>query len=101
MFDGFWSGIIGGLLGPFAIHYLRRFRLAAIFVFCIVVTPLAFFILGVYEGGWVIAVHRILSKKFFGVLLVGAVLGALAAFAVWVCTKLTPHESTKERSKER
>lgn len=101
MFDGFWSGIIGGLFGPFAIHYLRRFRLAAIFVFCIVVTPLAFFILGIYEGGWVIAVHRILSKKFFGVLLVGAALGALAAFTVWICTKLALPQSKNEGSTKR
>jgi hypothetical protein len=49
----------------------------------------------------VIATHRILSKKLFGVLLVGAALGVLATFTVWICAKLMLLEATKHRSKER
>lgn len=101
MFDGFWSGMIGGQFGPFAAHYLRKFRFTAIFVFCVAMTPFTFFLLDAYESGWSIAIHRILSKKLLGVLLVGVALGALAASTVWICTKLTPHAATKGSSKKR
>lgn len=101
MFDGFWTGVLGGQFGPFAAHYLRRFRLAKIFIFFVVITPLSFFLLDTYENGWAIAIHRILSHKLLGVLLVGAALGTLATFTAWVCTKLAPHEATKDRSRER
>lgn len=98
MFDGFWEGIIGGLFGPLAVRYLGRFRLVMIFVCCVLLTPIVFFLLDTYESGWVIAIYRILSKKLFGVLLLGAVLGALAVLGVWVCMKLAPHDSAKARS---
>lgn len=101
MFDGLLTGIISGQIFPLAVRHLRRFRLVMIFVSCVVMTPFTFFIIDAYESGLTIAINRILSKKFFGVLLTGAALGALAVFAVWACAKIAPHESANDRRKGR
>jgi hypothetical protein len=100
MFDGFWSGVLGGLFGPFLIRFFGRFKFANLFVFCVAITPLGFFLVDIIESGWTIAVHRILSGKFWGLLLGGAALGAIAVLTVWISLEVVPKQSKKDGVKQ-
>ncbi|WP_333676339.1 hypothetical protein [Dyella sp.] len=90
MIDGFWSGVFGGLFGPSAVRFLRKFRLAGIFLCFLTITPIAFFLFDVIQSGWAIAAQRFLSKKFFGLLLGGVALGAIAVLVVGISTAIMP-----------
>ncbi|MQR02574.1 hypothetical protein [Glaciimonas soli] len=52
MFDGFWSGILGGLFGPAIAQWLSRFKYRAIFFATILAWQLFALILGIYYRGW-------------------------------------------------
>ncbi|WP_211455202.1 hypothetical protein [Collimonas antrihumi] len=53
MFDGFWSGILGGLFGPALAQWLGRFKYWVIFLFAAFAWQIFALILGIYYRGWV------------------------------------------------
>ncbi|PUA18098.1 hypothetical protein [Glaciimonas sp. PCH181] len=53
MFDGFWSGIFGGLFGPVLALWLSRFKYRLIFLFAAFAWQLFALSLGIYYRGLV------------------------------------------------
>lgn len=83
MFDGFWSGMIGGVFGPAACLYLRRYRYSTIFVSSMAMTMLSIAATVVYDLGWSVAIKKVFSDSFYTLSLGGVIGGVLAMFVVW------------------
>lgn len=52
MFDGFWSGILGGLFGSAIAQWLRKFRYWTVFLVTALGAPTFIFFLSIYVRGW-------------------------------------------------
>lgn len=52
MFDGFWYGIFGGLLGPAISQWISRFKYWAIFFVTVLGLQFVFFVMAVFYRGW-------------------------------------------------
>lgn len=64
MFDGFWSGIFGGLFGPALATWLSRYRYWAVFVTATLGVHVSVFAIVCYKAGWSFAVQVLLEKTF-------------------------------------
>lgn len=53
MFDGFWSGIFGGLFGPAFAQWLSKFKYGVIFLIAVLASELFFLSLAIYYRGWI------------------------------------------------
>lgn len=100
MFDGFWSGMIGGLFGPAATRFLRRFKYTSIFGIIFVGTIISFLAFSIYEIGGQETVQRILSRRIFAIPIVGLIIGAVVTFSVWFSSVMGPGGTRKDISKE-
>jgi hypothetical protein len=85
MFDGFWSGIFGGLFGPTISQWLSRFKYWVVFLSAIGGMHLIFFVLGSYERGVRFAVQSFLKNIFTIESIVASVgIGLLAVIVAFV-----------------
>ncbi|HWW06823.1 hypothetical protein [Collimonas sp.] len=85
MFDGFWSGIFGGLFGPAISQWLIRFKYWVIFVVATVTVHVASFIQDCLEYGVTVAFERSINllSKPAGIFAPIAI-GLLAVFVAFV-----------------
>jgi hypothetical protein len=64
MFDGFWSGIVGELLGPAVGKWLNRFKYRYLFLAVAAIVWLVFFAIAVVGRGWQGAIKAVFSRSF-------------------------------------
>jgi hypothetical protein len=85
MFDGFWSGLLGGLFGPAIMRWLSRYKYWAIFLFVMLGVHIGIFVVGAYSRGLEFAIHATLAQTFTpsGILAPIAV-ALLAVFVVFI-----------------
>lgn len=89
MFDGFWSGIFGGLFGPALTQWLNRFKYWVVFLFAALAWQLFAFFVGIYYRGWIGLRNIFIDEKSSFLIIfcyapVGA--GVLAVFVAFVGT---------------
>ncbi|TBR35851.1 MULTISPECIES: hypothetical protein [Dyella] len=92
MFDGFWSGIIGGIFGPPVLHFLGRFRYPAIFAVTFFVTGISFVVFCVFKLGVARTVQGLESQGGWSVLIVPGMSATLITFGAWFVAILNPRE---------
>jgi hypothetical protein len=99
MFDGFWSGILGGLFGPALADWLSRFKYWIVFLVAMLGTYIGIFILGVYAKGWEYAVSIGLKRALeIDSLLAVAGIGLLAVFVAFVGSLSRPKKANEDDS---
>ena len=103
MFNGFWSGLIGGLFGPAVAQRLSRYKYWMIFLLSVIGTYLAIFALGIYEKGWSYAISIGLKRALeVDSLLAVAGIGLLVVFVAFVGSlNNRPKNSASESDKLR
>ncbi len=85
MFDGFWSGIFGGLFGPALATWLSRFRYWTVFVTATLGVHISAFIVVAYKEGWNYAVKVLLEQTLTPVgILVPMGIGLLAVMVAFI-----------------
>ncbi|MHA6848879.1 hypothetical protein [Ralstonia syzygii] len=91
MIDVILSGLIGGLLGPTMVRWLRRYRYWAIFLVAMLMAHVALFVAGAFEKGINSAIRSTIDNTFTPVgILVPAGIGALAVIVAFVGSVLSP-----------
>lgn len=91
MFDGFWSGMFGGLFGPALATWLSRYRYWAVFVTATLGVHVIAFAVGAYEKGVAFAIQVMLEKTFTPVgILVPMGIGLLVVMVAFVGTLNNP-----------
>jgi hypothetical protein len=96
MFDGFWSGILGGFVGPRIARVLRRFKYSTLFLAGAIGTLGALFVGVALKKGWEFAWAALLANAATptGILLpIGG--GAFCVFLVWIYTIGQPENPNK------
>lgn len=99
MFDGFWSGLLGGLFGATLVQWLRCFKYPVIFLGTVTSVFIGMFILGVINRGWEFAVTVGLKRaiEFDGILSIAAI-GLIVVFIVFVCSiGISRRDSAKDQ----
>jgi hypothetical protein len=85
MFDGFWSGIFGGLFGPAIAQWMGKFKYWVVFLVAMMSAHLGLFVAGVYARGLQFAIKVTLRDTFTPVgILVPMGIGLLAVFVAFV-----------------
>jgi dipeptide/tripeptide permease len=85
MFDGFWSGMLGGLFGPAIAQWLSRFKYWVIFLFAMFGMHIGVFIAMLYSEGFQFAINSMLKNTFTPVgILVPMGIGLLAVLVAFV-----------------
>lgn len=85
MFDGFWHGIFGGLIGPVVAQWMRRFRYWVIFLVTTVSMHIGFLILASYEKGFQFAIQAMWKSIFtIEAILATVGVGLIAVFIAFV-----------------
>ncbi|QRX81612.1 hypothetical protein [Glaciimonas sp. PAMC28666] len=91
MFDGFWSGIVGGLFGQVITQWLSRFKYRVIFLVATVSMYVGLYISGIYAKGLAFATQAMLENTFTPVgILVPMSAGVGAVFLAFIGSLNTP-----------
>ncbi|MGZ9709677.1 hypothetical protein ACXX82_02510 [Glaciimonas sp. GNP009] len=102
MFDGFWSGIVGGLFGQVITQWLSRFKYWVIFLVAMMSIHIGFFTALVYSKGLAFATQAMLENTFTPVgILVPMSAGVGAVFLAFIGSLNTtkkPGEDDKNSS---
>jgi len=64
MFDGFWSGIFGGLFGPTIALWLSRFKYWVTFLLAMMSMHMGLFVALIYSNGLRFAIDSMLKNTF-------------------------------------
>ncbi|MHA6911771.1 hypothetical protein ACQUJO_01305 [Ralstonia pseudosolanacearum] len=85
MFDGFWSGILGGLFGSAFMHWLGRYKYLTVFFFVTIGVHVAAFIQDAVDFGVGVALLRAREFTFTSVgIFVPIGIGALSVICLFV-----------------
>jgi len=99
MFDGFWSGIFGGLFGPAIAQWLSRFKYWVIFLVATLATQVFYFAAGVKAKGLKAAVEIVFMSGFDPLFfLVPMGIGLLVVFVAFIGSLSAP-KNKKEDNK--
>ncbi len=91
MFDGFWSGMFGGLFGPALATWLSRYRYWTIFVTATLGVHVSVFAIVGYKEGWSFAVQVLVEKTFTPAgILAPMAIGLVAVMVAFVGTLNSP-----------
>ena len=97
MFDGFWSGILGGMFGPAITQWLSRFRYWVIFLVATLAIQVFMFAAGVKEKGLQEAFEIVFMRGFEPILiLVPMGGGLLAVFLAFLGSLNNPKKSNED-----
>ena len=97
MFDGFWSGIFGGLFGPAIAKWLNKFKYWMIFLVMMLSTHIGFFIAGAYARGFPFAVQAVCKYTFTPVgILFPVGVGIFAVIVAFLGSLNTPKKSNED-----
>ncbi len=64
MFDGFWSGLLGGIFGPALIQWISRYKYRTIFISAMLCVHVGCFIVGAFSKGLQFAIQVVFEKTF-------------------------------------
>ncbi len=64
MFDGFWSGLIGGIFGPALAQWMSRYKYRTIFISAMLGVHVGCFVVGAFSKGLQFAIQVIIEKTF-------------------------------------
>lgn len=85
MFDGFWSGIFGGVVAPVLSKWLQKFRYTTIFLCGSALTCLSLFVAIGLAIGWGETFRTFFAlKSGITVILVSFGIGCCSVFVVWI-----------------
>ncbi|NUY03861.1 hypothetical protein [Paraburkholderia youngii] len=86
MFDGFWSGVFGGLFGSAVMRWARKYRYTTIFLIVTIAVYIFSFVQDLVDVGGPAALARLQEFTFTPIgLLVPMGIGLLAVLCVFVC----------------
>ena len=91
MFDGFWSGVLGGLFGSDLARWAGKYKYLTIFLTVTIGVHVFLFAHDFIEGGGRTALDRLRQFTFTPVgLLAPMAVGLIAVLCVFFCAILTP-----------
>ena len=97
MFDGFGSGIFGGLFGPAIAQWMSRFKYWVVFLAAMTSTYIGLYVAGIYAKGLRFATQAMLENIFTPVgILVPIGIGLLAVFVAFVGSLNSPKKKTDD-----
>lgn len=100
MFDGFWSGLLGGLFGPVITRRLGGYKYWTIFLFVMLGVHIAAFAAGACLKGLPFALKAVSEKTFSPVgILAPIAIALLAVFVVFIVSLIHMREMPKTNSK--
>ena len=100
MFDGFWSGIFGGLFGPAVALWLSRFKYWAVFLVATLSVHVYIFVLGWLDTNFLSSFKRgvtfaCTSTGFFAPMIIGV----LAVFVAFIGSLNAPKKGEDDKPK--
>jgi dipeptide/tripeptide permease len=97
MFDGFWSGIFGGMFGPAIAQWMSRFKYWVIFLVATMSTHIGVFVAVLYADGLTFAIDAMLKNTLTPVgILVPMGIGLLAVFVAFVGSLSAPKKPCED-----
>ena len=98
MFDGFWSGIFGGLFGPAIALWLSRFKYWMIFLVAMMTTYMGLFVAGIYSKGLQFATEAMLKNILTPVgILFPMGIGVFAVFVAFIGSLNAPKKGEDDK----
>ncbi|TDN61620.1 hypothetical protein [Paraburkholderia sp. BL10I2N1] len=97
MFDGFWSGMVGGLFGPAFVRWAGKYKYWTIFLVVTIGVHVFLFAHDLFDVGIRAAIARVVKLTFTPVgFFVPAGVGLLAVVIIAFCSAITPKESDEK-----
>jgi hypothetical protein len=99
MFDGFWSGIFGGLFGPALAQWMSRFKYWVVFLAIALSWQFVFFIMAIYYNGWADLINIFIhdSSTFLIIFIYSPLgFGVLGVFIAFLGSLNTPKKPSED-----